>query len=202
MTCSTNVLLVLIPLYISFLFLLNSPANAETLSLSSSDILETACFPTTDIKDWNSTLCLNILRSSPKVISAPNGENLTLEIIDLGLKNGSKIHDYISKRVNDTQNIDLKSALNECLSYYSDAIHSMSIAFGEIQQVGEYYDGRDDLIDSLTGAQECESCVSNYNNITDKPVCSDGIKLFKYFSVPTIKILEMLMSHTYPPSSL
>lgn len=114
MASSINLFL-LLTFFTSLIFL--SSQTTPNIHKISSNLLTTAC--NTGLKNWDSNLCLRILKSRPKIMSSTNQVSFALNIIESGIENATTIQTYINRRVSDTRiSRDLKLALKVCVGCF------------------------------------------------------------------------------------
>lgn len=120
---------------ISFLHL---PSNAASFN---SDLIKGACTSdgVTNPKTWDSNLCIQVLRSYPKISSSTNSKNLVINILEIGISNVTNTGAYIEntlKRVKTGS--PLETALKACNQSYENIRLSFKSAFGEVKQDEDY----------------------------------------------------------------
>ncbi|KAL6524943.1 hypothetical protein OROMI_030536 [Orobanche minor] len=163
-----------ISISISSIFLLFLMPNIIVTSAKNT-LIEKVC---SDLRLMSkSKLCIQVLQSRPKIISATNLYDLSIVIMQSGISNATRTRAHI-ENILKKPNVkpDLKAPLQDCKSSYDLVILSFNSALREVKDDKEYdtatYDlliGSTDYIqpclDGVASGKIKDSTISNGNNV-------------------------------------
>ncbi|MCD7459573.1 hypothetical protein HAX54_041341 [Datura stramonium] len=139
-------------------------------------------------KDWDPSLCLRILMSYPKIMSATDGVSFAIEIIVSGMENTTTTLRYIYGRLNGTTMSPVpRRVLEICASSFKKAFSSFVSANIDLSK-GDYERGDYYLFIVYDQVERCGYYLSKYN--VEDPVISTGMRYVTYFSQPALNIVE------------
>ena len=182
---SSSISSILFILIIPFILLLFSTPHAA----SSSPLIKKICASVE--KDYDVKMCYKTLEAEPRVASARNVYDLSVEIMKSGISRSKRTRRHIRSllRKNST-NPKLKAALKQCKSSYDWAIGSLYSGLSEVKE-GEYQTATYDLLLAAT------DCIRNCQQVVDSKVIRDkiivrGNKLTKIFGISAVVAVDSI----------
>ena len=171
--------------FISFILVLVSTSHAA----SSSPLIKEVCDKVR--KNYARKMCDETLESEPRVASATNMYNLTVEIMKSGISrsNRTRCHIEILLKENST-NPKTEEALKQCKESYDWSIGSTRSALGETEE-GEYQMASYDLLLSATDClRDCKKVVAS-KVINDKIIVR-GNELAVIFGLSAFLAIDLI----------
>nr|XP_016504049.1 PREDICTED: uncharacterized protein LOC107822070 [Nicotiana tabacum] len=144
--------------------------------------------------DWNSSFCLDVLKSSPLIISAEDLLQLTLSIIETGLINATRTQIYIGEKLKGNIQViglELKSGLGQCLNLYGQIIGLYKSALVHVEKHKLYDVASFEFSIAANNAEYCQGWLL-LSGILDADI-SSGNKFIKYLSLTGYTVVNDLM---------
>ncbi|TMW96120.1 hypothetical protein EJD97_007901 [Solanum chilense] len=187
MSSSINISILAIVIFPSLLFFLPRTIIAM-LEPNSPKLLKNACIGYT--KGWNSSFCLEIMKSNPQIVLAKDLLHLTLSIIETGLINAIKTQIYMEE--NRKENIlESRRALDQCHNLYHHIIGVYKGALIHVEKQKLYDVAGAEFSIAANNAEYCENWL-NIHDIIDTHI-SSGNKVIKYLSLTGYNAVNDLM---------
>ncbi|KAG5612401.1 hypothetical protein H5410_023682 [Solanum commersonii] len=159
-----------------------------TLEPNSPKLLKNACTGYTE--GWNSSFCLEIMKSHPQIVLAKDLLHLTLSIIETGLINAIKTQIYIEE--NRKENIqESRRALDQCHNLYDHIIGVYKGALIHVKKQKLYDIAGAEFSMAANNAEYCENWLNIYDTI-DADI-SSGNQIIKYLSLSGYNAVNDLM---------
>ena len=137
--------------------------------------------------------CENGLQAEPRVASAKNLYELSIEIIKLGITKSNTTLDHIKTLLKETKtDSNGKNALGKCKSSYDLVIMSFKSALGEVE-IKEYETASYDLaLGGTDHIRDCEEVVAS-KVITDKTIIlgNQHVKVFALSAYAAVNLLQI-----------
>ncbi|XP_075088211.1 uncharacterized protein LOC142170249 [Nicotiana tabacum] len=142
--------------------------------------------------DWNSSFCLDVLKSSPLIISAEDLLRLTLSIIETGLINATRTQIYIGEKLKgNITGVESKSALGQCLNLYGQIIGLYKSALVNVEKHKLYDVASFEFSIAANNADYCQGWLL-FSGISDADI-SSGNKFVKYLSLAGYTVVNDLI---------
>ncbi|KAL1564937.1 hypothetical protein AAHA92_07215 [Salvia divinorum] len=184
---SSSISSTLIIVFIPFILLLFSTSHAA----SSSPLIKKICHIVR--KDYDVEMCDKTLESEPRVASARNIYDLSIEVMKSGISRSKRTRRHIRSLLKkNSTNPKAKAALEQCKSSYDWAIGSTRSALAEVKE-GEYQTATYDLLLAATDCiRDCQEVVTS-KVIKDKIIVR-GNKLAKIFGLSAVVAVDRIPS--------
>ncbi|CAN4116448.1 unnamed protein product [Withania somnifera] len=167
--------------------LLSLPRTIATLEQDSSKLLKNVC--TGYSKDWNSSFCLQIMKSNPKISLAQDLLYLALSIIEAGLLKATRTQIYIEEKLIHIQ--ESSQAIEQCQNLYDHIISLYKGILIHVEKQKLYDIASAEFSMAANNGEYCENLLA-ISGIIDADI-SRGNKVIEYLSLSGYNVVNDLI---------